>query len=547
MPLLSIEALDWRDDGPRAAFGLVADRAFQDAVEEDRRTLDEAHRHFRELADGWTGREVASICFKSAGIPPSFPYTSENIDILIQPDAAASARQTLLELGYVELRNIEEHQKWMFRLFEAGSSRSAIHLHTRVGWGQGFMLEPEIWRRRRQAQDDVFTGVPGPEDVVLINVAHALYENKEIGLHDVAKVRAAIRDGVDWEYIDYVAEERGWRLGLWFGLATIGRLERETMPTWAIDERRFEQVVSGVQESRYGRYWREVAERPARFPMPLSFVMTKTMFFEKVWSDRRVRPLAKPSIASLALIRGIKGQLGAHPQNSWLVTLSGLDGSGKTRQANALKESFDVAELRSRVMWARLGATPLMHRLSLTYRRRLAPVEREGEADGQSANRTREGWSLAPWAGMSAADFALWLLRVRWRLLRGDIVIADRYLPDFKIELYGKAAECRQLSALLLRVLDIVAPNPDQAFLLDLEGTLAHGRADFDRRAGDPAAEMMAYRRLARERGLTVIDASEPFETVSRRLAHEVLSGYLARYGTLGNLLFFSNPWQLNR
>ena len=59
--------------------------------------------------------------------------------------------------------------------------------------------------------------------------------------------------------------------------------------------------------------------------------------------------------------------------------------------------------------------------------------------------------------------------------------------------------------------------------------------------------QMRLYDALHDPYRLTVLDAALPFETVSAELARDALREYMKRYGMVGNLLYFSNPWQLNR
>jgi hypothetical protein len=72
----------------------------------------------------------------------------------VPPAQGEAARDTLRELGYVELRHIEEPQKYLFRRFRAGQSVSAIHVHEQVGWLVGFMDEGALWARRIVSGDD---------------------------------------------------------------------------------------------------------------------------------------------------------------------------------------------------------------------------------------------------------------------------------------------------------------------------------------------------------------------------------------------------------
>jgi thymidylate kinase len=524
---------------------LLQSEPFRTALHQESDLYDQVHGHFVALGEAWRSCGVEWICFKSAGIDPAFPYTSDNFDILIRPESYVDARDRLLALGYVELRNIEEPQKWLFRLFVGGESVSAIHLHTRVGWGQGFMIEPEIWRRRQLSEDDAWTWVPGPEDSVLINVAHAVFENKELNLHDLMKVRHSIGLGVDWEYIDFVAAQRGWTKGLDIGLASVARLEEQLFADVSVPWERRVAGVKRIEGSRMlRRYWSALAAKPAVLPFGLSFALSKLLFFDKLYADKHVTFAKKPLLATLALARGFKGQIGAHPQNSALITLSGMDGSGKTAQALALADVFSIAELRAEVRWARFGATPIVYSLSrLMYGR---SQDRDVD-DGSSKPFSRTGLSLKVWAGLSAADYAIWLLQIRFRLLRGEIVIADRYLCDMDVELSQRLQIHPELREAIASVLAKIAPSPQSAYLLRIDHHLAAERAVPDGGDASMPEQMRLYDTLSDRYRLRVLDAGLPFDAASAELARDALREYLNNYGMIGNLLYFSNPWQLNR
>jgi thymidylate kinase len=225
-----------------------------------------------------------------------------------------------------------------------------------------------------------------------------------------------------------------------------------------------------------------------------------------------------------------------------LVTLSGIDGSGKSSQAQALRDACEVSHVHARIAWTRIGDTPVLHRLRRT-RHRLA--QRHGVAPPRTFSRM--GWRLMLWAVLASADYAAWLQSVRWRLWRGDVVIADRYLCDFEVELSVRLQKEQRLAALLLRGLQALAPKPRRAYLLRLDPTLSRDRKPAsDCRNLDPADLQARYDALVGRYGLRVYDASLPFEELASALVHDALSTYMATFGPLLRSLFFDNPWQLN-
>ena len=281
---------------------------------------------------------------------------------------------------------------------------------------------------------------------------------------------------------------------------------------------------------------------PPTLPFKISFTGSKVLFFEKLWRDRQLAAARKPAQTVRALAHGIKQKGHLHLQNSMLITLSGIDGGGKSSQAQALHDACEVSHVHARIAWTRIGDTPVLRRLRRT-RHRFA--QRHGATTPRTFSRT--GWRLVLWAVLASADYAAWLQSVRWALWRGDVVIADRYLCDFEVELSIRLHKERRLAALLLRALHALAPKPRRAYLLRLDPALSRGRKPAsDCRDLDPADLQARYDALVERYGLRVCDASLPFDEVASALVHDALSTYMATFGPLLRSLFFDNPWQLN-
>jgi thymidylate kinase len=229
-------------------------------------------------------------------------------------------------------------------------------------------------------------------------------------------------------------------------------------------------------------------------------------------------------------------------QNAMLIVLSGVDGSGKSTQACALRDALAVGHVRSRIVWTRIGDTPLLHRLH-------AARKRYEQNTGTTTPRTfsRTGWRLVLWAIVASADYAAWLQYVRWRLWRGDVVIADRYLCDFEVELGIRLWNKPRLAALLLRILRSLAPKPKRGYLLQIDPALSRKRkTESDFRDLDPADMQRRYDALIQRYGLRACDASRPLDDLATELVQDALTAYMADFQQLVRALFFSNPRQLN-
>ena len=210
-------------------------------------------------------------------------------------------------------------------------------------------------------------------------------------------------------------------------------------------------------------------------------------------------------------------------QNAMLIALSGVDGSGKSTQACALRDALAAGHVRSRIVWTRIGDTPLLHLLH-------AARTRYAQSARTITRRTfrRTGWRLVLWAIVASADYAAWLQYVRWRLWRGDVVIADRYLCDFEVELGMRLRNEPHLAALLLRVLRSLAPTPQRAYLLQIDPALSRNRTtESDGGDLDPAAMQRRYDALIRRYGLRACDASQPLHDLATELVQDALTTYV--------------------
>ncbi len=512
----------------------------------DRAELEAQRREYLALKRAWADAGIPCVMFKSAGEYPSFPYTSDNLDILVPRSRLEDARRILAELGYVWLRNIDETQKFLFRKFHAGRSVSAIHVHTWVGWDVEFH-EKAIWDGVRQSRDDAEVMVPSAEDAVLVNVSHALYENKEIRLYDLEKVRSQWGGGLHWEYVEGVARRRGWLDGLFFGLLVCAKLERAIYGYNTVPGNVRRRWHEGLK--RYPlqwRYWRKVRKREFELPFRVSFAMSKALYYKKILRDSHDSAGRRLSNLVHTLAWGVKQKSGLRPQRGMLVSISGTDGAGKTAQAQALSEALTTSECYNNVVWSRIGTTPLYRRASRTAQRTTgaskASVRTSTEAPGILSRALRFAWATA-----NALDLALtYQWRVRLPLITGRVVICDRYTYDAAVEIAERLGPSA-LNGLPVKLLYALSPRPRFAYLVDAPADVAAERSADPEDARQLAAQNELYREVAKARGLRTVDASGALAASSDVIVREVLTDFEENHRTVVNGLLLSNPEQLNR
>ena len=535
---------------------LLDQPAFQQAATREEATWHAVRAEYALVREGFLSQGIRNVLFKSVGLAPSFPYTSDNLDVLVRPEHVEPARGVLNDLGYVELRNIEEPQKFLFRKFRGGESVSAIHLHGLVGWGVPFVDEEALWACCRVSPDDPLVLVPSPQDALLITIAHAFYENKSSKLLDLARIRFCLQQGeLDFAYMERVAGERGWADGLAFCLLLCARLEEWLYDQSLVPQSVRERAETAVASSPWLRQRLEsTLERDTvTFPFRVSFLFGKVLYYKKILADRERSFSTRLADVVRTLAWGVKLKLRISGQRGMLISLSGIDGSGKTVHAQALVDAFATSEITACCFWSRSGASAWMGRLSrmMSGKQDRTTVRDTASALARRRQRLHHPLLRLGWLILTLADLVVrYNLRVRLPRLVGGVVVCDRYIHDAMVEIAASLPESNTWARWAERLLTTLCPRQDIAWLLDVPAEVGAERQPDE--AGNLAAreelekQRAAYRALAGRYGLISLDTRSSQGQTTSRVVLETLRRYYQDYGTWVNALLLSNPSQLN-
>lgn len=558
VPLLTLA-----DDPRPAAAELLAAEPLQAAFAADRAKMAGQQAAFGEIVATWRVAGIPALFVKALGPRPTFPYVSNNLDVLVPQAQQDAARKIVRDMGFVELRHIEEPNKFLLRRYHLGASAFDIHIHGRLEWHTEFVDSPRALTRGVYAPDCTLATVPVPEDGLLIALAHAVYENKALKLIELGKLIYAARLlRVDWEAVAEGARRRGWLPGLWFALALCARWEARLYGTTSLPEdiqTRAERRTPAWLHDTLARCDIEGAAAPIRLP----FVQSKRLFYAKMLTDPSLALGGRARDVVSHTLYGTRVRLRLRSQRPLLIALDGIDGSGKSAQAALLAQALEGAALRHRVVWTRGGSSPLLRPL-LALGKRLAKGTSAPHAPASSAPSPQPSvpnpQSLAireterarlfqrplvrcAWPWLIALELsASFLARVGWPLLRGEVVVADRYVLTALIELaarLGRPDIARTPAARLLRRL---APQPGCSYWLDVPVAAALARKADDESAPFLAQQAALSPALAAELGAARWDAAQSLAALSDRLVTEALRSYEDAHWTVLNGLFWSNP-----
>ncbi len=209
------------------------------------------------------------------------------------------------------------------------------------------------------------------------------------------------------------------------------------------------------------------------------------------------------------------------PRRGVLVSLSGIDGCGKSSQARWLADAMTALGRPAEVVWNNLLGNASLDLIGRPVKRILRATGR-GPAESLASYEEREG---PPSAGALRTVWSSYVTvsnsleqRVRaWpSSARGRVVIFDRGPLDLAVRmevLYGNDAERHR------RLVERAAPRPDLAFLLDITPAVSLGRKDDVWSPRQLAEQAATYRALAPRFGARTLDGGDPAHELAATIA----------------------------
>ncbi|MBM4389153.1 MAG: hypothetical protein FJ088_15545, partial [Deltaproteobacteria bacterium] len=373
------------------------------------------------------------------------------------------AKRMAVEKGYLHLTHYSEPMKRLLRKRSRPIDK-VIHLHGWVGWGSEEFIEVDDFvsglREGRDVEDFFY---PSPENIALLAISHALYENGCVSQNDVKKVISALtemggRDPAEsGGRLLRIARKYGWQNGLSLFFVLLRRFG--DAPEYQINtpggNKRFIKFIERHSEKSKDRI---VINRYA----------AKLLFFDKIFSTempagRKIRSAAD------TVSRHMLPRLGYARQRPFVVALSGMDGSGKSFYRENLLRKLGDFDLKTGSMWARGGNTGFYLKIKSAVRKVLKPfaggsgIVRTYERDGKVENPLLVNlWSVAVF--LDVVYHYVLLLRIKKGTRR--VVVSDRFVEDTFIDLMRRAGGGGGFIRTLFRIAKFLAPVPDRHVFL---------------------------------------------------------------------------------
>jgi len=248
---------------------------------------------FEQIRDKFSEEDIDFILIKSDG---SFPYESDNIDVLIRPEKLRDVAQLLKKAGYSEIIQIREPHKFLFRKKDA-FEELPIHIHTRVEWeGTQFVDSDDLFNRRQTSESNGGFSVPSPEDCILITTAHFFFENHEIKLADLLKMESCIRaNSIDWSYTIDHAKKLHWSDAFALSMLLANKVYNDLYGRSLLHQK----VIAEMMQASHGHInlFQRVLQANGSKPIPFKIPYTFGAFFllQRIAQDSSILPTGRLS------------------------------------------------------------------------------------------------------------------------------------------------------------------------------------------------------------------------------------------------------------
>ena len=508
-------------------------KEFKKAYQIESQHYNDWRNDFIKVKNEWKKEEIDYIFHKSTG---QFPYLSGNLDIIVKSRYFQRAGDILKEMGFINLRNIQEPHKEYYRKFHGDIGLVPIHLHERVCWCVPFEDNEHLWYNYQVSENDELAHYPSYEDIILITLAHHFLEDHVIFLSDLLKIKKCLRSKrLDWDYIVSTAKRLKWEHSLYTAIIMFEHFYNVLFDKKLFFKGIVEESNKYIKDKKWISNYvsKEVLIDNIKMPFHISHYWTRKHTSLREFKD----PIFGTKFDRFAQVFGglfdrfIHLKLGMKTHPSMFITFSGLDGSGKTKHIKTLCNTFQLCDIPTRHLWSRSGSFPIITLVLKIFRL----FKSGASAKTRNTPLTKKGkWPMTSftkmaWRIINTIDMIIYyFLKIKIPLLFGKVVIADRYVYDSIVDLEN-IENPKNFDRQLYKILKFIIPTPDLAFFLELDPKTIIKREvkeDID----ELSKKYSFYKKILSKTNLVTIDNSKTFDKVSDQIYFIALNKFYEKY-----------------
>lgn len=204
-----------------------------------------------------------------------------------------------------------------------------------------------------------------------------------------------------------------------------------------------------------------------------------------------------------------------------LICFTGMDGSGKTGHILELKKFLSSQGIEVEYVWIRWVPLLLRPWIYLFKKAFFKGEEDKGYANYRDEKRKlfKGRFRSIAWRNLVLFDYLLQVLcKIQLRLLRGKVILCDRYyfdtVVDFAVDFgYSEENTAKILRNPILRFF----PRPDLTILLDVEENVAFSRKDDVTSIEQLKDRRKRYLEIAKSKGIVLLE-NDNFTKVQEKI-----------------------------
>jgi len=219
------------------------------------------------------------------------------------------------------------------------------------------------------------------------------------------------------------------------------------------------------------------------------------------------------------------------PRRPRVIALSGIDGSGKSSQAELLRGALERLGFEAAVEWTPFGQNAWLDHLAVPVKKLLRRTRRYAAAEPRetglertagTALRERNATVNYVWSAVVTFANGLAQLQTIARHSRhGRVVIYDRYALDSAVQLRFRYGTNGKFS-LQRWLIGLLAPKPVASFYLDIPAETSIARKDDRWTLADLEAQTRLYREEVARNGALLLDGLRPRNELAAEIGEAV-------------------------